>query len=222
MFKIGVAEGVSRQDDMIQSMKVISEIPVEDPQFVEYMADAVEKYSGMVGGMVVARHVGSEYFTNELLPFLRPYIVDGIERFQSGSQMAAPLFIDRVMGITKDQNLARGSEYARYLAKNMDYAIEAHRKDFVTVQQNMVGRSVTGDLFTNTSACGESIKISRALLSQMKGFRNPHGKSVEESMKYRQEEDIKGSGGDMQISTWLLQRTELVWAQVNSLAREAA
>jgi hypothetical protein len=74
----------------------------------------------------------------------------------------------------------------------------------------------------DVSDVGNSLRATYELVTEILQFRRPHTASVKDSMLYRSEVDLKGSGGDMEVLEFLLDRTHLVWEQLRDRLKTAA
>jgi hypothetical protein len=202
------------QERVIPTLVKISQTNIMDPAMPDLLDAAREDISDMgVGIAVIDRHLPPDFFVSKLLPFLKPYIVNGKEYYHSGSQMPGVLLADRILWAVSYED--KNGKYQRYYEKNRPYVSEQQKENFAVAERSMLGRpalvdELLGKLTQETEMRYVSPHLrdvavaTYRLLLEVNAFRSPHGVAIARSMKDRP--DRQGSAGDIDMPPFLLAR----------------
>ncbi|HEV2339189.1 MAG TPA: monodechloroaminopyrrolnitrin synthase PrnB family protein [Patescibacteria group bacterium] len=213
VFRAGVREGKMGQDAAISKLLQIPAVDTTAPDFPNLVKEMQRDFYHMVIGITtISRYKITDWFAKELLPYLKPYGVNGVEYVHSGEQMVGMLMAHHFFIGADSQD----EEYYQYVAKNVPYAPREICAQVSQAIDSMNGRkSFTSELIDMLSdnpshePIPENLKeVTLAIfnfLSTLATFRNPHYGQIIRSLGHRP--DGQGSGGDIDMPPYLLRKT---------------
>lgn len=206
-------EGMKDLPDTIASLDRAHDYSIYDSDFINFMVDANQSFSGMVNSIVeVKRKISPEVFTYQLRPFFPTYVIGEKTYVGPGGAQMPVITVDHALwGADQKDNAA----YSHYFFENLQY-MPIHEQmqamklyDRTSLVQSVLEEASRAneyddqDRLVATRACNS---VDQLLLTIQK-FRFPHKKLADDNMAVRPAGALGSGGYNTDILSLLIEQT---------------